>query len=390
MLSSAASLFRRLTNPQDSTAAAWLALVLLLGEALLCVGVISRVSYTEIDWTAYMQQVEGFLKGERDYRNLKGQTGPLVYPAGFLYVYTAAWWLSRGGQILLAQIAFAVLYLATQAIVLWLYVRSRAVPPLAMVLLCSSKRLHSIFLLRLFNDGPAMLLAYAATALLVLRRYSVAIVGYSAAVSIKMNVLLMAPSVLIVALKDATPAEVVQGTAAGAALQLGLGAPFLLHAPGAYLGRAFELSRVFLHQWSVNLKFLPEHVFQARWLAAALLIGHLATLWLFARYRWCDKEGGFTKLLTAFWQRSGQHTASTVPRRRNPRRAGKDSPKAESPQASVKAASTARANAGKEQHATSSGMRLRTEHVLLILFSGNFIGIVFSRTLHYQFYSWLM
>jgi alpha-1,3-mannosyltransferase len=33
---------------------------------------------TEIDWKAYMQEVEGFLTGERDYRKLKGDTGPLV------------------------------------------------------------------------------------------------------------------------------------------------------------------------------------------------------------------------------------------------------------------------------------------------------------------------
>lgn len=43
---------------------------------------------TEIDWVAYMQEVEGFLDGERNYRNLRGDTGPLVYPAGFIYVYS--------------------------------------------------------------------------------------------------------------------------------------------------------------------------------------------------------------------------------------------------------------------------------------------------------------
>ncbi|KAJ3323866.1 isopentenyl-diphosphate delta-isomerase idi1 [Boothiomyces sp. JEL0866] len=34
--------------------------------------------YTEIDWKAYMQQVQGFLSGEYDYLKLKGDTGPLV------------------------------------------------------------------------------------------------------------------------------------------------------------------------------------------------------------------------------------------------------------------------------------------------------------------------
>jgi len=34
---------------------------------------------TEIDWKAYMQEVEGFLGGEHDYVKLRGDTGPLVY-----------------------------------------------------------------------------------------------------------------------------------------------------------------------------------------------------------------------------------------------------------------------------------------------------------------------
>ncbi len=37
---------------------------------------------TEIDWIAYMQEVGGFMGGELDYLKLKGDTGPLVYPAG--------------------------------------------------------------------------------------------------------------------------------------------------------------------------------------------------------------------------------------------------------------------------------------------------------------------
>ena len=32
---------------------------------------------TEIDWKAYMEEVEGFLSGERNYFNIRGGTGPL-------------------------------------------------------------------------------------------------------------------------------------------------------------------------------------------------------------------------------------------------------------------------------------------------------------------------
>ncbi len=75
------------------------------------------------------------------------------------------------------------------------------VPPWALLLLCLSKRVHSIFLLRLFNDGPAMLLAHAGAAALLSRRPRLAVLLFSAATSVKMNVLLMAPSVLVVLLK---------------------------------------------------------------------------------------------------------------------------------------------------------------------------------------------
>lgn len=37
---------------------------------------------TEIDWVAYMQEVEGVANGTWDYTKLRGDTGPLVYPAG--------------------------------------------------------------------------------------------------------------------------------------------------------------------------------------------------------------------------------------------------------------------------------------------------------------------
>ena len=58
---------------------------LLLLECLLCFLIVRFIGYTEIDWVAYMQEVEGYLGGERNYELIRGDTGPLVYPAGFLY-----------------------------------------------------------------------------------------------------------------------------------------------------------------------------------------------------------------------------------------------------------------------------------------------------------------
>ena len=56
-------------------------------------------------------------------------------------------------------------------------------------------------MLRMFNDGVAMLLAYVAIWLLTKRYWRASLVMFSAAVSVKMNILLMAPAVLIILLK---------------------------------------------------------------------------------------------------------------------------------------------------------------------------------------------
>lgn len=69
------------------------------------------------------------------------------------------------------QIWFMGLYLVNLAFVLLVYAQSKAVPPWALVLLCLSKRVHSIFLLRLFNDCWAMAFFYGAVAVLQRRQW---------------------------------------------------------------------------------------------------------------------------------------------------------------------------------------------------------------------------
>lgn len=65
----------------------------------------SYAADTEIDWEAYMQEVEGFLGGELDYINLKGGTGPLVYPAGFVYLFSGIRWVTSG-SVFPAQVCY--------------------------------------------------------------------------------------------------------------------------------------------------------------------------------------------------------------------------------------------------------------------------------------------
>lgn len=86
---------------------------------------------TEIDWKAYMEQVAQYLAGERDYTAIKGGTGPLVYPAGHVYIYSFLYEVTdRGRNILRAQWLFAGLYLATLLVVMLCYREARVTLPL--------------------------------------------------------------------------------------------------------------------------------------------------------------------------------------------------------------------------------------------------------------------
>lgn len=77
-----------------------------------------------------MQQVEQYLDGgERDYMLIKGTTGPLVYPAAHVYIYSGLYRLTDGGKdIRKAQIIFAGLYLAVLSLVMACYRRAKVRP----------------------------------------------------------------------------------------------------------------------------------------------------------------------------------------------------------------------------------------------------------------------
>ncbi len=81
---------------------------------------------TEIDWVAYMEQVAQFVDGERDYTKIEGGTGPLVYPAAHVYMYTGLYYVTdHGKNIMLAQQIFAGLYMATLALVMMCYWKAK-------------------------------------------------------------------------------------------------------------------------------------------------------------------------------------------------------------------------------------------------------------------------
>jgi alpha-1,3-mannosyltransferase len=69
-----------------------------------------------------MQQVALYIKGERNYYKIEGDTGPLVYPAMHVYIYRILHAVTGNGEdVLAAQVIFSGVYLATLAVAMECY-----------------------------------------------------------------------------------------------------------------------------------------------------------------------------------------------------------------------------------------------------------------------------
>ncbi|CEG79897.1 hypothetical protein RMATCC62417_14308 [Rhizopus microsporus] len=271
-----------------------LAGLVLVGEFVLSTLIVQKVSYTEIDWKAYMQEVEGFLNGERDYTKLRGDTGPLVYPAGFVYIYSLLYYLTnRGTNVRTAQYMFEALYLINQSIVMGIYSRSKKVPPYVILLLACSKRFHSIFLLRCFNDPVAMSFMYACILAMTYRRWTLGTVLFSCALSIKMNVLLFFPAFGILLWLTLGAWKTVGQLGLLAMTQGLLAYPFLASYPKSYFSKAFEFGRAFDYTWTVNWRMVSKETFLSDWFSKLLLAGHGGVLLAFIIHIWLKPR--FTK-----------------------------------------------------------------------------------------------
>ncbi|KAI9770583.1 MAG: dolichyl-P-Man:Man(5)GlcNAc(2)-PP-dolichol alpha-1,3-mannosyltransferase [Geoglossum simile] len=270
------------TNPKHLR---WLCPLLFIADAFLCTLIVWRVPYTEIDWTAYIEQVTQYINGERDYTRIKGGTGPLVYPAAHVYVYTALYYLTKGGNILYGQIVFGGLYLGTLALVMACY-RLAEVPPYVFPLLVLSKRLHSVYLLRLFNDCFAVGALWVAIYAYQKRVWTIGSVAYSWALGIKMSVLLALPAIGIILVQAVGVGRALRQALLISQLQVLISFPFLPVNPVGYFSRAFEFTRVFLFKWTVSWRFVGEERFLSKEFSIALIFVHLALLILFLATRW--------------------------------------------------------------------------------------------------------
>ncbi|GBE82042.1 mannosyltransferase [Sparassis latifolia] len=336
-----ASLHSLLTDPHYFYA---LATLVVLGDAVLTQLIIRFVPYTEIDWETYIYQLELYMKGERDYALISGPTGPIVYPAGHLYVHRLLYAITDSGKNLVApQEVYSLLYIALLAITCIIYRQAGDVPNWILLLLPLSKRLHSIFVLRLFNDCWNVFFAHAAILAFGYGWDIPGILLLGCAMSIKMSALLYLPGLVVVLFKRRGFLSTLAHVSALALTQLVIGLPFLWQYPLSYLKYSYQFSRTFLYRWTVNWRFISEETFLSSAWAKGLLAGHLTTLVAFGLFKWCKGDGGVWYVVSR----------------------GLRTPLQRPPVPPVTA-----------------------DFVTTVLFTSNLIGILFSRSLHYQFYSW--
>jgi alpha-1,3-mannosyltransferase len=174
---------------------------------------------------------------------------------------------------------------------------------------------------------------------------------YTWGLGIKMSLLLALPAVGIVLLLGSGFATSLQLAALMGLVQVLIAVPFLADNPWGYLGRAFELSRQFFFKWTVNWRFVGEDVFLSRGFAFGLLGLHAAVL------------VGF---ITTRWLRPARKPLSQLV----------------IPLLSGRSPFTEQEQRGVSRDVTP-------QFILTAILSANTIGLLFARSLHYQFYSYL-
>ncbi|KAF3767108.1 family 58 glycosyltransferase [Cryphonectria parasitica EP155] len=295
-----------------------------------------------------MEQIQLFEDGERDYTKIEGGTGPLVYPAAHVWIYRVLYELtSHGKDIYLAQKLFAGLYLITVGLVMACYLKAKA-PPYVLPLLILSKRLHSIFMLRCFNDCFAAFFLWVSIFLFQHGSWLSGSLIYSWGVGIKMSLLLVLPAVGILIFFTQGIVGTVATLGSMGALQALIAAPFL-QFPWSYLSRAFEFSRQFFFKWTVNWRFVGEDMFLSKQFSYTLLALHASVLLTFLFTRWLPPTG------------------KTIP-------------------------DILRATLGRPGQGQNWGplcKRFSPSYILTTILTSNVIGLLFARSLHYQFYAYL-
>ena len=110
-----------------------------------------------------------FLLGQLNYSRLHGANGPMAYPAGHAWLYTALYIITTGGlNTKLAQYISLAVHITNLALVFRLLIRTERTPPYILTILSiGATRVRGIACIHLFNDPIAMLLLHGSLNLFI-------------------------------------------------------------------------------------------------------------------------------------------------------------------------------------------------------------------------------
>lgn len=220
-------------------------------------------------------------------------------------------------------------------------------------MLVLSKRLHSIFMLRCFNDCFAVCFLWMSIWAYQKRLYTVGSLLYSWALGIKMSVLLALPAIGIVIFLTRGAQTGLKQLWMMLQLQILIAYPFLPVDAKGYLSRAFEFSRQFLFEWTVNWRFIGEDTFLSKEFSYSLLAGHATVLAIFVLTRWLKPAKRSVQDMIGRAFKSGRVVEPL----------------------------------GDIQ--TQVSRRVTPNFILTTILTANVVGMLFARSLHYQFYAYL-
>lgn len=321
-----------------------------------------------------------------------------------MYIYSILYFVtSKGQNIRLAQYVFVAIYLLQMYLVLRIYTKTRKVPPYVLIFSAfTSYRIHSIYVLRLFNDPIAIVLFYVALNLFLDNKWTLGSVFFSLGVSVKMNILLFAPAILMFYIINLGYVKTLLQLIVCGAVQLILGAPFLTTYPINYIKGSFDIGRVFEHKWTVNYRFLSRFLFEHKYFHFGLLIIHLALLAVFVRpcFKYMQSYVRLRMLEKQLQPQIDKKNAELkLKKGKNTTKVDDDSNDLSAEQQqfldsyeksiqNISGKRPAAKKATEEPERYEIFFEKATQLAVLPIFLANFIGIICARSLHYQFYVW--
>jgi alpha-1,3-mannosyltransferase len=158
------------------------------------------------------------------------------------------------------------------------------------LILCSlSYKMHSIYLLRVFNDPVVMVFMNLCVLSAIKNKWKTSLVLYSIALSIKMNILLYLPGLLLCINWGTNYVFTLLSIFFIVSFQLIIAAPFIAVNSSGYFTMAFDFSRIFIQKESAYWQFLSNGIFVSRTFHIFLLALHVLFLLVFLVTKAADR-----------------------------------------------------------------------------------------------------